>query len=355
MGKPAAGMPIDGGHGENILLIRLKSLGDILFVLPALNLMRDNFPHARITFLVSSEYVPLLRGFAAIDSVIPIDRAIYRRKKIRAIWSTTLELVRRLRREKFTLVVDFQGYGETAWLTWLTGARRRWGYVYRPGSAWAYTRGVKFPEKLHPVHRNLSLPTRCGVSPKPIRNEFLLTEAELRPARSFFQEHGLDPARPTLFIQPFTSTLEKNWPLEKFLSLAGHWRQREAQVIFGGGPMERESLRPAREAGFPVAAGAPLLAMAGLMKLCTLVIGGDTGLIHLAVAMGKRVYMLALKHTDDSSFPYGHPEWVVEASTDAGVADIEVSRVVEASEAVLREHLTGARAFAMSGCPGAML
>ena len=193
MEKPAAGMPIDGGHGENILLIRLKSLGDILFVLPALNLMRDNFPHARITFLVSSEYVPLLRGFAAIDSVIPIDRAIYRRKKIRAIWSTTLELVRRLRREKFTLVVDFQGYGETAWLTWLTGARRRWGFVYRPGSAWAYTRGVKFPEKLHPVHRNLSLPTRCGVSPKPIRNEFLLTEAELRPARWFFQEHGLDP------------------------------------------------------------------------------------------------------------------------------------------------------------------
>jgi len=354
MEEPAADIPRDGGHGENILMIRLKSLGDILFVLPALNLMRDNFPHARITFLVSGEYAPLLRGFAAIDSVIPIDRGIYRRKNIRAIWATTLGLVRRLRREKFTLVVDFQGYGETAWLTWLTGARRRWGYVYRPGSAWAYTHGVKFPEKLHPVHRNLSLQTRCGVPPKPIRNEFLLPEAELRPARGFFREHGMDPARPTLFIQPFTSTPEKNWPLEKFLSLARHWRQREAQVIFGGGPAERESLRPAREAGFPVAAGAPLLAMAGLMKHCTLVIGSDTGLVHLAVAMGKRVCMLIHRLNVDSLFPYGHPEWVVESSSEAGVAGIDVSRVVQASEAVLREHLADARAFAAPGRPAAI-
>ena len=57
----------------NILLIRLKSIGDVLLVLPAVHRVRENFPGAKITFLTSKENVPLLRGFREVNEIIELD------------------------------------------------------------------------------------------------------------------------------------------------------------------------------------------------------------------------------------------------------------------------------------------
>ena len=63
---------------QHILLIRLKSIGDVVLTLPAVNAMRDNFPSAKITFLTSKENAPLLRGFSEVNEVISLDRAALR-------------------------------------------------------------------------------------------------------------------------------------------------------------------------------------------------------------------------------------------------------------------------------------
>ena len=109
-------------HG-NILLIRLKSIGDILFTLPAVHAVRENFPGAKISFLVSKEFSPLLEGFRDVNEVMALDRAPYHRKNPKAMLVETFSLLRRLRRGKFSLVMDFQGYGETAWMTRLSARR----------------------------------------------------------------------------------------------------------------------------------------------------------------------------------------------------------------------------------------
>ena len=62
-------------QNENILLIRLKSIGDVLFTLPAVHRVRENFPGAKITFLTSRENAPLLEGFREVDGVITLDHA----------------------------------------------------------------------------------------------------------------------------------------------------------------------------------------------------------------------------------------------------------------------------------------
>ena len=107
-------------RNENILLIRLKSIGDILFLLPAVHVIRGNFPGATITFLTSSENALLLQGFREVDEVITLNRARFQSGNPRAILSEAFSLFRRLRRGKFSLVMDFQGYGETAWLAGLS-------------------------------------------------------------------------------------------------------------------------------------------------------------------------------------------------------------------------------------------
>ncbi len=322
----------------NILLIRLKSIGDILFTLPAVHAVRENFPEARLHFLVSQENAPLLRGFAEIDEILPLDRAVYRSGNLRSAVSSTFELLRVLRRKKFSLAVDFQGYGETELLSWWSGAPARWGCVYNRTRGWTYTRGVWRDDNIQIADWNLSLLQQCGLRIGRIRNEFDLPEDALAEAQRFFAAHGFDATRPTLFLQPFTSSPQKNWPLENFLALARHWRVRGWQVMFGGGPSDRAALEPARVEGFPVAAGTPLLVSAGLVKLSTLTVGGVTGLIHLAVAMQKRVLMLIGYPTHEPGFPYQHHDWAVTPPSGGSVSEIRTDTVIEACARAVSEQ-----------------
>jgi ADP-heptose:LPS heptosyltransferase len=322
---------------ENILLIRLKSIGDVLFTLPAVHVVRENFPAAKLHFLVSREHAPLLRGFAEIDETLPLDRAVYRSGNLRAAVSSSFELLRVLRRKQFSLAIDFQGYGETELLAWWSGAPRRWGCVYHPPRGWLYTRGVRLSYQSHPADNHLALLRESGLRPGEIRNEFVVPPEALAGAGQFFAANHLEAARSTLFLQPFTSSPLKNWPLENFLALARYWQARGWQVLFGGGPSDRGALAPAQAAGYPVSAGVPLLVTAGLMKLSTLVAGGDTGLLHLAVALGKRVVMLMGSNAPGRTHPFGHPDWAVTPAEGETVSKIQVAAVIAASTRAFSE------------------
>jgi ADP-heptose:LPS heptosyltransferase len=321
----------------NILLIRLKSIGDILFLLPAVHRLRENFPGAKITFLTSQENAPLLEGFQAVDEVMTLDRARFQSGNPRAILSEAFSLFRRLRGGKFSLVVDFQGYGETAWLARLSGAPQRWGSVYGPGRRWAYTHGVTRNDRIHHVDRYLSLLEQCGLRPGEILNEFVLPDDALNEARQFFAAHNLNAAQPTLFLQPFTSSPKKNWPLDRQLAVARHWQQRGLQILFGGSPAERVALEPVRRAGFPVSAGVPLLVTGGLMKLSSLVLGGDTGALHLAVAMKKRVVMLMDSAAPGKPHPFQHADWTVTPPAGQILSSIETGPVIQACSHAFNE------------------
>jgi ADP-heptose:LPS heptosyltransferase len=91
-------------------------------------------------------------------------------------------------------------------------------------------------------------------------------------------------------------------------------------------------LEPARAAGFAVAAGTPLLVSAGLMQLSALVLGGDTGLLHLAVALGRPVVMLMRVNDPGSSHPFQHRDWTLKPAAGVNLADINTSPVIAATE-----------------------
>ena len=313
---------------KNILLIRFKAIGEVILTLPAVNAVRENFPDARITFFTVREHALFLQGFRAVDEVIALDRAALK-KPLRAA-PEFFRLLKNLRAGKFSLVIDLQGYGETAWLTRLTGARERWGTVYGRGREWAYTRGLKRDDAMHPAAWNLFLLGECGLNLGEFKNEFHLPDAALAEAKKIFGEHNLDLSKPTLFLQPFTSSPHKNWPLENYLALAEHFRARGAQIIFSGGPNDRAALEPARNAGFAVPGARSRLADAGLMKLSRVCVGGDTGFMHLAVALGRRVVMLMNLSGGGSVVPFQHPDWVIAPPAGSPLAKITVEKVIEA-------------------------
>jgi ADP-heptose:LPS heptosyltransferase len=315
------------GHApKNILLIRWKSIGDVVFTLPALRCLRSNFPGSRITYLTSPEFASLVKSFAVADEILTVDRA-----RLKQFYNgglkELLNLWRGLSRTRFDIVVDFQSYGETAWLSWLTRAPQRWGLVHRPSRAWAYTRAVPWDEKAHPVDAQLRVLAEGGLETSPVENVFELPSEKRIAADRLFIEFGLRPDWPTVFIQPFTSAPQKDWPLEKWLALGRRLRGLETQVLFGGGPADRARLGPAMSEKFPVAAGTDLLTSCSLAARCALVLGADTGLLHLANAAGCRVVLM--KHLTAKECPYGHPDRVL-TPRQAGVwvAEIEVETVL---------------------------
>lgn len=324
---------------ENILLIRFKSIGDVILTLPAVQAIRNNFPAAKITFLISKEHAGLLRGFREVNEVITLDRAALRSGNPLRVIPEFVGLLRRLRSGKFDLVVDFQGYGETAWITRFTGAPNRWGIVYSKGRAWAYTRGVTRQEAgvSQIADFNLAILKLNGLSIYPVSNQFCLPADSLMAARNFFAEQKLEASRPTLFIQAFTSSHHKNWPLEKYLAVAEHFRAGGVQVIFCGGPRDLEALRSVERAGYIIAAGFPLLTAAGIMQLSNVIIGGVTGLVHLAVAMQKRVVMLLDVPANEPGLPYQHQDWIVAPDEHTGLYDLKSEKVIAACRQAFNE------------------
>src|SRR5207253_11522702 len=127
----------------------------------------------------------------------------------------------------------------TEFLSWWSGAPERLGNVYKPLRGWTYTHGISRDDKLQIADGNLSLLRQGGFRMNSVRNEYILPEDALIEAKRFFIANNLNENKATLFIQPFTSSPNKNWPMENFMELAQYFRSQGIQIIFGGGLAER--------------------------------------------------------------------------------------------------------------------
>src|SRR6185437_15117294 len=114
--------------------------------------------------LTSREFVPLLAGFRDVDEVLSLDRFVLRGGNPLHMAREICSLIALLYRRKFACAIDFQGYGETALMTWLTRAPQRWGTVYHSLRGFGYTRGIRRDPKIHPAESNLLLLKQCGLS-----------------------------------------------------------------------------------------------------------------------------------------------------------------------------------------------
>ena len=321
-------------ESPRILILRLRSIGDVLFTLPAVNCVRQNFPSARISFLAHQNCAPLLKGFKAVDEILVLDRDVYRRKNVAAMISVTWQLLARLRRPKFTHAIDLHGFGETALLTRWTGANARWGIVYRKARSYAYTHRMQRRDAVHPIDANLALLKDCGLQCGKVENEFHVPSENLEEARRLLPKLGIVPGDKYVFVQPFTSNLAKNWPLTHYIALARQLRESGLKVLFGGGPSDRDALTAAIQNEFAISAGVSLLTSAALANLAEMVVGGDTGLLQISVALQRPVLML-VNSPNVMTVPYGHPEWSLAPQPGHGIDSIPVDAVVEKSRSIL--------------------
>lgn len=276
---------------HSILLVKTSSLGDVVHNLPVASDLRTRFPELAIDWVVEESFAAIPRLHPAVRRVIPVALRRWRRSLLSAAtWREMRAFRDDLQRENYDLVLDSQGLLKSALIARLAHGRQA-GYAAEaarePLAARFYDAAFVIPANLHAVERNRWLAAAALDYAPDLPLDYGICAPTLGAAWL--------PAGPYCVLLTATSRADKLWPEPDWLRLAAWLNARGlACVLPGGSSAERErAQRLASAMGNAVAA--PPLGIDDLARLLAgarMAVGVDTGLSHLAVALGKPVVAL---------------------------------------------------------------
>jgi lipopolysaccharide heptosyltransferase II len=318
----------------NILLIRLRLIGDVVFTTPIPRALKRAFPGARITYLVETAAAPVVRRNPAIDEVMVIGRP-----RGLARIAADIRLALRLRRQRFDVVMDLHGGPRSSWLAWASGARQRIGYD-RPGRTWMYTRAIARPRELRPRHSVenqwdllAAVDGWPGDAPDPARDAVempLDPDADARIAARL-QAHGIGPGEELIVAHVSAGNPFRRWPEPAFTEVVAALASASPRrrIVLSSGPSDRQA------AGRIAAAARAALGDAGarvvnfgefdlaelraLIGRARLFLGGDTGPLHVAATTATPIVGLYGPTLAARSAPWRDPGAPTESVEVAGL------------------------------------
>ena len=268
-----------------VALVRLSALGDVVHTWPLAVALKEQEPRRRLLWVVEEPLLPLVASHPAVDRALAVRTRRWRRKPFSPRTLAALRAVARaLREEGVETCIDPQGVAKSALVTRLSGAPRRLG-IARPHrrellAGMAYTGTVAIPEGArHVVAWNLAFAAALGAAvpdppPAPDGRWLLGPDPPPRDDRLAVLLPGAGhPAK----------VLDEETLAEVARTLAGHG----LRVLVAWGPGERERAEGVARGGHAeLAPPTSLPELARLLGRAALVVGGDTGPVHLAASLG---------------------------------------------------------------------
>jgi len=314
---------------HRVLLVRTSAMGDVVHCLPVATALRRHWPEVRIGWVVEQPYAPLVAGLSAVDEVLPVRLRAWRRLPLTTAHREVRAFRAALEDFRADVALDLMGNHKGGLLAFLSGAPRRLGLARglrrEPSSAAWINRPVTPPgleatrhhaggPPLHAVDRALALLPALGL-PAGEPADFAPQEI-FSPDRFPAAAPPADAAeRPYAALHPGAGWANKVYPPAAWATVARRLAAAaglETRVAVGPGEeaLAEAVVEAAGGAARPVpAAGLP--ALAGLFRGARLVLGGDTGPLHLAHALGAPV-LAVLGPTDPHRHgPYAAPERAV--------------------------------------------
>ncbi len=250
---------------------------------PAVAALRAAQPDARIDFLTEPPSHEVFAHSPHVDEVLCHPR--------RASPGRHLALLRRLRRMRYDVVVDFFGNPRAAFLAWASGAPRRIGYDF-PGRRWSYTERVPL-EGLPPyaAAHKAALVERLVGRPAGLVPQVFPGEAERAYAARTLEDLGVGPGELLVALSPVSRQPYKVWPARHFARMADVLVERyAARVLLVWGPGERHFADAVRlemhHQALPDIEPPPLAELGALLERAHLYVGNDNGPRHFAIAVG---------------------------------------------------------------------
>jgi heptosyltransferase-1 len=312
---------------SKVLIVKTSALGDVVHALPVLVWLKSADPLIEIDWLVEEGFASLLEGHPLLRRVHRLGLKRWRREG----WGATLRGIRRtlaaLREEKYDLVLDLQGNSKSGLFTLLSGAAKRYGFARDGVREWPNLLATNHKVKLGPDNHHISersLAVARAVSPAgkkallagPMHVVPEAEEAVLRQLAAL-DLHG----QPLLVMQYGTTWSTKLWPLECWQELVGKLCNERGfrPVLIWGNETEQEACRSIHRASNGRAVIWPrstLPELVALLRKADLVVGGDTGPIHIAAAVGSSTVSLFRVTDANRNGPRGEGHIRLQASID---------------------------------------
>ncbi len=312
---------------NKILIIRLSAIGDVLRTLPAFHILRKNFPEAYIAWIVEEGAKDILEAHPGIDEVIIFPKKELAAKfKSRKTFFKGLKqfflLMKKIRKKKFEVAIDFHGLFKSGIISFLSGAKDRVGFT-KP-----FTKEMNFlfnnrrfsldSDRLNRVERNITLVEKLGLNVNQEPPEIHVPKKDSELILSFLRQNRVEPQRPLIAIHPGTSpsTPYKRWDAYRYAVVADKViEDSAAQIIFTWANEEIEMVKEITGLMKYRAIIAPetenLCQLAEIFKRSDLYLGSDTGPMHLAAFVKTPVVAIFGPTDHVVNEPYKHTPHIV--------------------------------------------
>ena len=263
------------------LVLRLGSLGDIVHTFPAVAGLRETFPGAEIVWLTHPRWEFLVETSALASRVWAVEtRSVASLRRI----------IETLRSSHWDAAIDYQGLWKSGTLALFGGIKRRIGFssdtIREFGVPILYTDRVRC-STTHIADQNGELSVRAGARQGTAPIQLHVPEQDNCGIREHLHSLGLDRYA---VLSPGGGWRSKCWPPERFGRLCGMIRESLGlRCVVNYGPGEDDLALRVRECSRgadPVPYNGPLGPLMALLRNAECIVGGDTGPLHLAVALG---------------------------------------------------------------------
>jgi heptosyltransferase-3 len=343
--------------GAEILIIRLRSLGDLVLETPAIAALHSWRPDLRISILVEPRFAAVLEGNCAIAELISSD-------------SSVIKTARDLRKRHFPIVFNQHGGPRSAILTGFSGAEWRVGwagyqYSFMYNGHVPDTKALFGTDVVHTIEHRLSQFYWTGLPRGPIPNARVFPQPDAaKSAAHKLTEKGIAPGAPYAVLQPGARLVEMRWPVARFAEIARWLRDKHsiASVVNLGerdAEISAEVHRDMRNCALILEPPLDIRELIALMAGSRIFIGNDSGPVHLAAAL-QRPSVVIFSVTDPVQWrPWQAPHRIVQtgatfhhprgdqgivASNPRPIASIVFEEVRDACDDLLSEHARTTRA-----------
>jgi ADP-heptose:LPS heptosyltransferase len=287
---------------RKIIVVDLGFLGDSVHLVPALHEIKRHYPDAPLHTLSAGLGAELLAMAPCVDKAwaFPLTPQS-------PPWWRHWDIIAALRREKFDLALNFSGSDRTIFLTALTGAK--WRLAHEGGrrhfwNKWLIPNWIpRLSQEMPLFEQRRQILVAAGFALEPVRFDLRVPESARESAANI-------PAN-SIHFSISASTLMKEWPLRNWLQLSKLLLEDDPAVQLvatsSANPRELDRLRRLSDA-VPDSRmiglyGLNLSQLAAVLQRCRMHIGGDSGVLHLAMALGVPTFALFRKYA-------GLKEWI---------------------------------------------
>lgn len=296
------------GEIKNVLVVKLSAIGDVVHALPVSYAVKETFPDAKVTWVVEPPAYDLLKMNPCVDEIIVFHKREFR--SFSGFVRRFFPFKKEIQREKYDAVLDLQGLFKSAAIAYFAESNIKLGICnMREMSDKVSTPVVGEHAFGHIVDRYLDTARAIGCRVDKVVFPIEVPSGEAVKAVNIMVHAGMRYENPYVVFVIGANWANKRWDVENFAKL-GDWFYdfKVVPVIVGNGEVDEQRVREIESLveipPINLVNRTNLMQLTHIIKNAKLVIGGDTGVVHLAAGLGVRTLMLMGPTDANRNGPY---------------------------------------------------